>query len=282
MFLIIFQFIIYFFIIYITWDSIYKYLYLPPVQAKKNHFRTYNGLLYYVFDLLPRRIAEFAQAKSDKSFDEFGLILYCGPQGQGKTYSMVHEVTKIYATYPDCKIYGNLWTMLNDKTIDTWHELVFAENGNNGLVFMFDEISLWWNSRFRDLNPLVLQELVQNRKNKRVIFGTCQNISMCDRQIRLQSTEYRNCHCLLGAFIFCTCWQPVFDMSTGELIDKHFLGFKFYAQDDCIRYSYDTYQTIKRLAESGFNYDIATDAKNIDIIRGDNNEKIKRRRKKVS
>lgn len=273
------EFIILFLLIWTIWDTLYKYVNMPCDYVQKNNFKTYNNLLYYIFDLIPKRLAEWLHARNNRNFDEYGLILYCGSQGEGKTYSMIHQATLIQATYPDCKVYGNLWAIINDYQIEDWKQLIFADNGKLGLVFLFDEISLWWNSRFRDLNPLVLQELVQNRKNKRVIFGTCQNISMVDKQIRLQATEYRNCHCFLGAFIICTCWRPVFDMSSGELIDKKFLGLKTYIQDDAIRYSYDTFQTIKALAESGFNYDISKDNNNITYY-GGNDEK--RRKKRIS
>lgn len=269
------EFVTLFITIWIIWDTLYKYVNMEKEYVSKNNFKQKGLIFYYIFELIPKRLAEWIQALNTNEFDEYGLILFCGSQGEGKTYSMIHQATLVNAIYPDSKVYGNLWSIINDYQIEKWQQLIFAKNGKRGLIFMFDEISLWWNSRFRDLNPLVLQELVQNRKNKRVIYGTCQNISMVDKQIRLQATEYRNCHCIFGAFIVCTRWRPVFDMSSGELIDKKFLGLKFYVQDDAIRYSYDTFQTIETLAEKGFNYDITTDINNI-TIKGGNNEKRKR------
>ena len=86
------------------------------------------------------------------------------------------------------------------------------------------------------------------------MFGTCQNISMCDKQVRLQASEYRNCHCWFGFFVWCTCWKPEFDFD-GELKDKKFLGFKFYMQDDVVRGSYDTYEMINLLNKHGSQYE---------------------------
>lgn len=100
-------------------------------------------------------------------------------------------------------------------------------------------------------------------ENHRCIFGTAQNISMVDKQLRMQCTEYRNCHCFFGFFIICTCWRPVFDFD-GDLTDKKFLGLKFYMQDDVIRYSYDTYETIAAMFKNGFNYEKPVDV-NISI-----------------
>lgn len=248
------RFLVQFTVLYIVADTVYLYIVTPRKKPHKNNFRYYNGIIYNTFVLIPKRLCEYLQYVSSKEFNQSGLILYCGAQGEGKTYAMCHEVTKILCNYPDSKIFCNIWFAPADGRLDTWQPLIYEKNGENGIIFMFDEISLHWNSRFRDLPPDVLQELVQNRKNHRVIFGTCQSISMCDKQVRLQATEYRNAHCFFGAFIVCTCWRPVFDFN-GDLSDKHFLGFKFYIQDDVIRASYDTFELVSRLAKLGFNYE---------------------------
>ena len=263
------RFIIQFLLLYLIIDTFYKYTKLPKLKKKKQRFRYYNGLFYYIFDLIPKRIAEFIQYKQSDEFSESGLILYCGAQGEGKSYAMCHEVTKLYCQYPDVKILSNIWFAISDKKLIDYQPLLEEKNGESGIIFMLDEISMWWNSRFRGLDPSVLSELVTNRKNHRVLFGTCQNISMCDKQVRLQASEFRNVHCFLGAFVLCTCWKPEFEMSTGDLKDKHFLGFKFYIQDDVIRYSYDTYEMINLLNQYGSQYE-----KPVEInVRGVENEK---------
>lgn len=264
------RFVIQFVVLFIFADTVYLCIITPRKKGRKNNFKYHNGAFYTLFRLVPRRLCEYIQYVTSDEFNQSGLILYCGSQGEGKTYAMCHEVTKLFCEFPDMKIFSNIDFCISDGHLDDWRPLIYEKNGDKGICYLFDEISLWWNSRFRDLPPDVLQELVQNRKNHRVIFGTCQSISMCDKQIRLQASEYRNCHCLFGAFIFCTCWRPVFDFN-GDLQDKHFLGIKFYAQDDVVRESYDTYQTVERLAKLGFNYE-----KPIDInvnVKGDTNGK---------
>ena len=267
------RFIAQFIVLYIIADSLYYYQILPRNKAQKTGFKRYNKLLYTIFVLIPKRMGEYLQYLSSKEFSRSGLILFCGAQGEGKTYSMIHQATLDLCEFPDMKIFSNLWTIFSDGRLDDWKPLIYEKNGEKGIAFLFDEISLWWNSRFRDLPPDVLQELVQNRKNHRVIYGTCQSISMCDRQIRLQASEYRNCHCLFGFFIFCTCWRPVFDFD-GNLSDKKFLGIKIYIQDDVIRESYDTFETISRLAKTGFNYEKPID---ININMGVSNENKKKK-----
>lgn len=239
--------------LYIMCDTMYRVFRSEKPKRRTNNFH-YSGVLYYILDVIPNRLCEWWIGLTSAEFHETGLILYCGPQGEGKTYAMCHEVTKLLCKYPDMKIMSNIYFMPSDYRLEDWKPLVSVKNGDKGIAYIFDEISLWWNARFRDLPPEVLQELVQNRKNHRVLFGTCQSISMCDKQIRLQASQFRNCHCFFGAFILCTCWRPVFDFD-GDLIDKKFLGLKFYIQDDAIRYSYDTYELVERLAKTGFNYE---------------------------
>lgn len=263
------RFILAFFGLYLIIDTFYQYNKLPKLKIKKTSFKYYNGIMYYLFDLIPKRLAEFIQYKQSKEFSESGLILYCGAQGEGKSYAMCHEVTKLYCEYPDVKILSNIWFEIADKKLYDYKPLLEEKNGENGIIFMLDEISMWWNSRFRSLDPTVLSELVTNRKNHRVLFGTCQNISMCDKQVRIQASEFRNVHCFFGAFILCTCWRPEFDMSTGDLKDKHFLGFKIYMQDDVIRASYDTFEMINLLNQYGSQYEKPVDV----VVKGGENEK---------
>lgn len=224
---------------------------------KKNDFH-FTPLIYTILFTVPKRFSEYLLHQTSKEFSEFGIRIFCGEQGSGKTYAMTHEINKIYAIYPDVKILTNYDLMIQDKNLDTWQPLLYEKNGDNGIIFAFDEISLWFNSRFRDLNPSCLQEITQNRKNHRVIFGTAQNISMVEKQLRMQTYSYINCHCWFGFFVWCTEWHPVFDFD-GNLTDKHFMGLRFYIQDDSIRYQYDTLKTIQRLGKLGFNYQPPTE-----------------------
>lgn len=268
------RFVLQFTVLYIVLDTIYLCAITPRKKNKRKPFKYYNGLVYNLFVLLPKRFCEYYQYLTSDEFNQSGLILYCGPQGEGKSYAMCHEATKIFCEFPDAKIYSNIWFAIQDDYLIDYSQLLDARNGDDGLIFMLDEISMWWNSRFRGLDPSVLSELVTNRKNHRVMFGTCQNISMCDKQVRMQASEYRNCHCWFGFFVWCTCWKPEFNFD-GELTDKKFLGFKFYLQDDVVRASYDTYEMINLLKKHGSQYEKPVTE---FLIKGDKNDE---KRKKL-
>lgn len=264
-----FKFILSFTVLFLIADTVYQYSKMEKTVYKRNVFK-FSSPLYTLFRVFPVRFAEYIDSMTSKEFHESGLIIYCGEQGSGKTYCMTHEINKLFCIYPDIKILTNYDLMIQDKCLDTWQPLLYEKNGDSGIVFSFDEISLWFNSRFRDLPPEVLPEVVQNRKNHRVIFGTAQNICMVDKQIRLQATEYRNCHTWFGFLSWYVAYRPVFDFE-GNLIDKKFLGIKCYIQDNSIRYQYDTFSTVKRLGKLGFNYEKPVDI-NINL-KGENNDK---------
>ena len=257
MFKLILETVVLFIVLWLFSFTLYFYVKADKPKKQKNNFK-FSGLIYNFLFVVPKRLSEFIIHQTSSEFSEFGLRIFCGEQGSGKTYAMTHEINKLFALYPDVKILTNYDLMIQDGDLDSWEPLLYEKNGDNGIIFAFDEISLWFNSRFRTLNPSCLQEIVQNRKNHRVIFGTAQNISMVEKQLRLQAFSYINMHCWLGFFCWGTEWHPTFDFD-GNLIDKQFMGFKFYVQDDSIRYQYDTLKTIQRLGKLGFNYEPPTE-----------------------
>ena len=97
----------------------------------------------------------------------------------------------------------------------------------------------------------MMQTITQNRKNKRVILGTCQNFSMVDKQIRLQTTEIRKCYTFLGCLTLVFCSVPDMD-SEGNLLKKRFKRIYWFVQDDVLRATYDTYACISALGRIGF------------------------------
>ena len=64
-----------------------------------------------------------------------------------------------------------------------------------GVICCLDEMQNWFSSnQSRDFPPEMLQVITQNRKNRRVIFGTAQTFNRLSKPIREQATEVRECH----------------------------------------------------------------------------------------
>lgn len=237
-------------ILYLIIDTFLQYFLIPHKNKTVRNFKK-RSFFYNWFDLLPRNIAQFINYQNSSEFKEHGIILFSGEQGSGKTMAMTHAINLLTAQYPDINIYTNYSLLIQDYNLDDWKPLINANNGSNGIVFAFDEISNWFNCRsYQSFPKELLSELTYNRKNHRVIYGTCQNIANVDTQIRRQCTEYRQCFCLFGFYQIVIRWKPRFNFD-GELEKKTFLGIYCFQQTPILRYQYDTFSTVKNLAKQG-------------------------------
>lgn len=82
-------------------------------------------------DYIKYKIA-FAKEHPDYFYAD-GLLVFCGPQGSGKTLSAVNYTFNILNKYPKCKLVTNL--MLKDYPIVTFEEFLVSKYG-------FDDIKL--------------------------------------------------------------------------------------------------------------------------------------------
>lgn len=233
-------------------------------------FKTYNGayvlktwrndgvsfkqssIWYNLIVLFPKLVARQFSEYNPNDFKDSGLILFSGSQGSGKTMAMTHFCNMLKAKYPDLLIYTNYGLMFEDSDLKDWRTIVGELNGHSGLVACFDEISLWFSCRaYKDFPPDFLRTIVQNRKEHRLILGTCQQINMVDKQIRRQCTEIRKCRTFLGFVTIVWRFSPVFS-GDGEIIKMLPLGIYAFLQNDDLRYMYDTFRVVENLKNIGF------------------------------
>ena len=81
-----------------------------------------------------------------------GLIIFEGPQGSGKTLSAVNYVYNLLNDYPKALLVSNI--ELTDYPVDNERSFEFTEakdltkykNGYYGIIFLIDEIQLYFNS----------------------------------------------------------------------------------------------------------------------------------------
>lgn len=248
-------FVLIFSIAFIITDSVYFYFknikeFGKPEKIKSD-FKE-SSFLIKLFRDFPRLMGRCLYERKN-AFDDYGIIVFYGPQGCGKTMSVVHYAQQIYTKYPKSKVGSNFNLLWEDFNVKSWNTLFKIKNGNYPIVYCIDELSQWANSRdWQKMNKNVLGELCFQRKHKRLILGTAQSISQIDKQIRLQcaSGEFRRCFTpkLFNFVTLVIRFRPEFD-SEGNLKNKHFKGFYIYLQDEILRYSYDTLQTIGRLKD---------------------------------
>lgn len=205
-----------------------------------------------IFIDLPRQYAIDYMNREADFFPYQGLIVYCGRQGHGKTVSMVHDMMQIQKEYPRCKVMTNFAYTKEDKELRHWKPLIKYKNGHLGVIACLDELQNWFSSnQSKNFPPEMLQVITQNRKNRRVIFGTAQNFYLLAKAIRSQTVEVRDCMTLFGCLTIVHRKEPVLD-AAGDVVEWKNRGFYFFVHDEELRNSYDTYKVIDSLADSGF------------------------------
>ena len=253
------EFIFLFVTLYIFFDTLFYYKVRVNRDGKpfslKSDFKEQPFILQF-FDKFPRLFARYLYDNKSR-FDEFGIVVFYGPQGSGKSMAMTHYAQKLYAKYPSSLIGSNYELLIQDfdipdlKTILTKKNL--DENGNNlPIIFCYDELNQWAHCRdWQSMPKNVISELAYQRKNKRLILGTAQSISQLDRQIRIQcaSGEWRRCYTFFDFIVLVVRFQPEFD-EEGNALKKKIRGFYIFFQDEVLRYLYDTNKTIERIANN--------------------------------
>lgn len=231
------------------------------------------GFFKKLFIDLPKRYTEDLLNKDPDFFKYEGLIIYEGRQGSGKTSTMIRDTILIQKEYPLCKCLSNLGYTKEDEVLDDWRKLITFKNGIYGVIAILDELQNWFGSNMsRNFPPEMLQVITQNRKNRRVLFGTAQNFYLLAKPIRSQCTEVRQCLTLLGCLTIVRRRQPILD-SEGNVMEWKNRGFYWYVHDQELRESYDTYKVIESLAASGFQERPTENVSNIYIMQGTEEKK---------
>jgi ATP-dependent Clp protease ATP-binding subunit ClpX len=107
--------------------------------------------------------------KYGKGFDQYGLRMFCGRQGGGKTVGMVWLLEQWRRKYPNLKIYTNIDYSHQDGKLTGWNDLLDQElrNGTDGVVFCIDEIqNEFSSSAWKDFPETILSEITQQRKQR--------------------------------------------------------------------------------------------------------------------
>lgn len=177
-----------------------------------------------------------------------GINVFTGPQGSGKTLSMVHVFKKIIKDYPNAIVVSNI-----DFNFDLPNKLIKysgfddfkIENGIYGVIYVLDEIHLILNSLESKGVPLsVIVELSQQRKQRKLILGTSQVYSRMAKPLREQIKNVIICKNYFGVFQF-NYLIDAFNTQEkdGELkYSKLKTSFFFHRKDD-----YKAYDTYKKM-----------------------------------
>lgn len=193
-----------------------------------------------------------------KDFREFGLTMFCGRQGGGKTISVVEYLERMKQRYPKVKIFTNFGYSKEDSPLWGWEQLV-CERDKHGVIFAIDEIHSEFSSNaWKDFPVDLLREISQQRKQKVKIVATAQVFKDVAVQLRRQCFDIVECRTLGGRWTFQRCFDATdynsFVESNATADKKAKIHRKYrrsFIQTDEIRNLFDTYAKIEAMLKVG-------------------------------
>lgn len=200
------------------------------------------------------------RAEHPEYFDPDGIMVFCGPQGSGKTLSAVAYVIKLAQQYPNMILCTNVAideSVLNGIKVYPYtglHDLSKYCNGYAGVVFLIDEIQIEFNSlESKNIDPAVIQEIAQQRKQRKHIVGTSQVFNRIAKPFREQFKYAVMCRNFFG----CIQYNGVVrgDQCTvdddGRVSTEHVKHFLWVHTADLYK-AYNTYAKIIRTNSVGY------------------------------
>ena len=210
------------------WSFVFFLLfYFEKFPFHDSHIRFKNNIIDIWFDSL-FMFAYDVKHTPKGAFRESGIVIYEGPQGSGKTVSMIHDVMILQHKYPKLKVIDNLNYIYSDREMDHPNDLIDFTNGVFGVCSAIDECGIWFNNRnFKDFGKEsnMLQVIFENRKVRRLLLGTTQKFSLIDKNLRLQVSEVRSAYTVGSFFTFYVRKIPNVD-SEGTIQNYRFKGIK--------------------------------------------------------
>lgn len=214
---------------------------------------TKRPFLYKLGQFIKYKFLDIKNHRKDKIFNEYGLTLFCGMQGYGKTISMVERLEEIRHDYPDVVICTNFGYIHEDVALTDWQQILELRN-DAGIVFAIDEIQNEFDVYdVRNFSTRILRTVTQQRKQKIKIYGTSQHFNRVSKPLREQTFEVVDCYTVLGRWTF----AKAFDAAEYNcVIDNpdaknklHRKWRKNFVQTDKIRHLYDSYKVIDEMAK---------------------------------
>lgn len=192
-------------------------------------------------------------------FNEFGLHMYVGRQGGGKTVSMVNRLNELHKQYPKAMIFTNFYYRYADGRLKSLNDLMRLRNGTDGVIFAFDEIQNEFSSqRSKDFPEYLLSAITMQRKQCVTILSTSQVFTRVSKPLREQCYEVIECRTFGGRWTRNRCYDGddynyMIDQTDPKKKFKTPRKYKCsFIQSDELRNCYNTYEVIQRLARDGF------------------------------
>ncbi|MBM7710422.1 ATPase [Enterococcus lemanii] len=192
-----------------------------------------------------------------KLFKDFGLTLFTGRQGAGKTMTLVYEAERYRLEYPNLYIASNFGYVHENEPLKSLADIpnaVLRANELNciGVLILWDEIQNDFDS-FSKVSKDVLRVITQQRKQSIKILGTSQVFTRVSKALREQTYEVVVCNTIMGRYTRGRFYDAdEFSHNIDRPEEKkqlHRLRKVSFIQTDDLRDLYDSYAVIKTLSE---------------------------------
>lgn len=189
-------------------------------------------------------------------FDPDGLIVFCGPQGSGKTISAVQYLFRLFDLYPEVVVCANITLNLPERyehiKVIPWTGIecfTDVSNGYAGVIYLLDEIHLIFNSlESKKMDVTIFETISQQRKQRKHIVGTAQVFGRVAKPFREQFKYVVACNKVLNCLQINTLLDAKHTTisDTGEVTTSGAKKYFWFHTPELYN-SYDTYEVVKRM-----------------------------------
>lgn len=198
----------------------------------------------------------FVKYKQWKIFPYYGLEMYIGLFGAGKSIALTKRAYKICKRYPQVTLYTN-YEIKNFPAhtkiipLTNYQQIVDAPADS---VFLISEISTIFNSRaWSKFPPDLLFQLLQNRKQKKYILADAQIFEHLDKQVRDILFYVHDCKMFLKRWGFITTYiASEYGNRTAVMMRPVPIRFTNYIYSDADRNRYNTDEMIDNFKKMEF------------------------------
>ena len=223
------------------------------VYGDEGFFKKLGKFIYYKFQDVR------VMLKYGRKFKEYGVTLYVGEQGSGKSIAVTEELERLRKLYPKALIITNYGYVHQTQEFTDWKDFFDIRNGEDGVIFAIDEIQNEFNSKaWKEFPEELLSEITQQRKQKVKILATAQVWEDVVVQLRRQTLFVCECSTIAERWTFVRCYKKrVYNraMQLAEGTENRkipYLWKRSFIQDENIRDLYDTEKKIERLKRTEF------------------------------
>lgn len=234
---------------------IYQYTHGKTLPKKKfpSEWHDHNILIKVFFDFPVQLVRDIFNRDPDEfPMSKTGLYIFEGKQGSGKTCSAVYYMNMLRYKHPALKIMSNISLSFANDRMEEWTDMVFKQNGAYGQIIFIDEIQNYFNSlESKNFPPEALQEICQQRKQRKAIFGTTQVFQRVAKPIREQTRFVVRPRTLFGCLTIMSFFDPSMDKD-GQVEKMRRVKTLVFVHNKEIRTAFDTFETVERHALVGF------------------------------